>query len=347
LSISLLLSCETTDREMEVVFSQNVLSTGCSDLGDGWSIPRELIYGGGVGKDGIPAIENPKFVIAKDVNHLLDDELVIGLFINGEYKAYPHRIMEKHEIANDRVGSDFFSLTFCPLTGTALAWERSENNSFGVSGLLHNSNLIAYDRATDSNWAQIYSKGINGINICADIGVLGLIETNWATWRNWYPDSKILSDDTGFTRNYDKPPVRYRQPVDAEPFFPVTHEDDRLPKYERVLLVVIDGKAKVYQRSQFKNGITHLVDFIAGHKIDLIGSEPDNFAVAYISEERSFGMQNGKLVDVAGNEYDVFGQVVEGPNVGEKLEIAYSMMGYWFAVSAFYTEIEIFIDGEL
>jgi len=215
---------------------------------------------------------------------------------------------------------------------------------------LHNSNLITYDRKTDSNWAQIYSRGINGEGICEALDYYPTIEMSWGAWKTMFPDSKVLSFETGFVRNYNQPALSYSQPEDVTPLFPVHNVDDRLPNYERVLLVVINAKAKAYRLRSFEKGNRIILDSHTGRTITLIGNQDMNYIIPYINTldgARNFTFEDGNLTDTDGNTYNLFGEVISGPNEGEKLEIPYSMMGYWFAVSAFYPDVEIFNDWEL
>lgn len=347
-AISLFISCNSTKELEGIAAPSSNLQVACEDLGEGWSVPKNQVVGGGVGKDGIPAIENPQFIPASTVSNLLDEEIVIGVSINGKYKAFPHRILQKHEVVNSRVEEVFYTLTYCPLTGTSVTWPYDDDNTHGVSGLLHNSNLITYDRKTDSNWAQIYSKGINGEGICASLDYSTTIEVSWATWKARFPDSEILSTETGFNFNYTEPAGSLTQPENVIPLFPVYNEDDRLPNYERVLLVVIDGRSKAYRLSLFEDGTSLRSDFLSGKIITLMGDKDGNFIVPYLNSlggTRIFSVEDEHLVDNNGNIYDLFGEVISGPDTGENLEIPYSMMGYWFAVSAFFPDVEIFQDG--
>ena len=320
----------------------------CQDLGEGWSVPKDQVIGGGVGKDGIPVIESPQFIPVSSVD-LIEEEIIVGLQVDGEYIGFPHRILEKHEVVNSFFNNNSFSVTYCPLTSTSVTWPRDEDNTFGVSGLLHNSNLITYDRKTDTHWAQIYSRGIYGQSICGDLDNLTTIEISWRAWKERFPNSMILSSETGFNFNYLDPPASLNQPVDIVPLFPVHNVDNRLPNYERVLLVVIDNKAKVYRLSSFAGGTSIISDFLSGSTITLIGNQDDNFIVPYVGSTGASGYlltKDGQMADSDGNIYNLFGTATEGPNKGEKLEVPYCMMGYWFALSAFYPEVEIFQEGE-
>ena len=131
----------------------------------GWSIPVGDIFDGGPGKDGIPALNAPSFQRTSANNDTRDSTLVVGVFHEGEYRAFPHDIMNWHEVANDELEFNPYVLSYCPLTGSAVAWDvdsSSANAEFGVSGLLYNSNLILYDRQSDSNWSQILEESVQG-----------------------------------------------------------------------------------------------------------------------------------------------------------------------------------------
>ena len=144
-----------------------------SNAGGDWLIPQGEVRDGGPGKDGIPALVAPQRVTINDpTNHYLtDDDLVLGFYNEGSVVAYPHAILDWHEIINDRVGGQAIAVTYCPLTGTGIGWGsilNGEETTFGVSGLLYNSNLIPYDRKSGSNWSQIRLECVNGPLIGVD-----------------------------------------------------------------------------------------------------------------------------------------------------------------------------------
>ena len=154
----------------------------------GWSIPYEQVYDGGPGKDGIPALSNPDMVLAEEATWLSDEDLVIGTLVDGEPKAYPHIMLDWHEIINDQSGDQVYTINYCPLTGTGMNWKRNINgsiNTFGVSGLLYNSNLILYDRDTDSNWSQMQAESVHGRYIGRSAELLPLIETTLGYLENY------------------------------------------------------------------------------------------------------------------------------------------------------------------
>ena len=222
-----------------------------------WLIPINEIRDGGPGKDGIPSVDSPNFTNANDVSFLNDNDLVIGIVNDNETKAYPHIIMDWHEVSNDEVGNDFITLNYCPLTGTAFAWESIANgtrSTFGVSGLLYNANLILYDRNTDSNWSQLSLECVNGTLINNKPILLDVVETNWKTWKTLYPNSKILNKQTGFSRTYGTSPYGDYSTNNNRFIFKPAITNSALPNKDRVYCIIDDNKSKVYEFSSFAGG---------------------------------------------------------------------------------------------
>uniref|UniRef100_UPI003562AC4F DUF3179 domain-containing protein n=1 Tax=Halomonas sp. TaxID=1486246 RepID=UPI003562AC4F len=200
---------------------------------------REAIRSGGPGKDGIPSIDRPRFESASEAD-LAPGERVIGVFLNGEARAYPQRILVWHEIVNDELSGEAVSITYCPLTGTALGFKRGDTE-FGVSGRLVNSNLVMYDRASDSEWPQIVAVAIDGPLAGQGLEAFRVVWTTWERWQARHPDTRVLTDQTGFVRNYRRDPYGSYDPLsgyyrpDSRRLFPVMHDDARFPPKTEVL----------------------------------------------------------------------------------------------------------------
>jgi len=225
---------------------------------DGWSIPRDEVYIGAP-KEAIPSIDNPNFVRVKttkagDPDNFIDDaEFVVLVMINGTSHVYPHNILNWHEIVNDEIDDSKFALVFCPLTGTSTVWDRNingSNSTFGVSGFLYNSNVVPYDRTSGSNWSQMLLKSVNGSLEGTNSKNIFAIETTYATARNISSDFQQMTTDTGHSRNYTQNPYG-NYPVNSSIMFPVNFDDNRLHAKERVLGVIINGKAKAYRFTSF------------------------------------------------------------------------------------------------
>ena len=180
---------------------------GASSDPSAWLIPVNEVFDGGPGRDGIPSVDKPVFITADDPanSYLLDNDLVVGIKIGNVVRAYPHPILDWHEIINDKIGANALALTYCPLTGSAVAWNRIINGTettFGVSGLLYNTNLIPYDRLTQSNWSQMKLQCVNGELIGQTPQLFNIVETTWKTWKELYPNTLVVSTNTGFSRPY-------------------------------------------------------------------------------------------------------------------------------------------------
>lgn len=346
-----------------LVISILIALYGCSSVSDSglvqenfgeWSIPLEEVLDGGPGRDGILALVNPELIEVSntDLNFLKDSDLVIGFKNGDDVVAYPHTILDWHEIINDNVGDVSVAVTYCPLTGTGIGWSRILNGSettFGVSGLLYNTNLIPFDRATNSNWSQILNKSVNGELKDQRVDLIMLFETNWKTWKTLYPNSKVVSQNTGFSRSYGISPYGDYSTNNNRLLFPVSIIDDRLPSKERVHAIVTDsGKAKSYRFESIvlKNIIR---DSFEGENYLIAGNS--NFMVSFLLDDSLLSLQFSYvyndtevlLKDNEGNEWNVFGEAISGPRTGQFLKPTDSFMGYWFSIPAFYTT-EIYQD---
>ena len=312
-----------------------------------WLIPLNEVKDGGPGKDGIPSIDKPKFVSANDATFLNNSDLVVGFFQNGEAKAYPHNILNWHEIVNDSSNEndrDIFTINYCPLTGTAFGWK--SKTTYGVSGLLYNANLILYDRISDSNWSQLKLECVNGPLIGSTPTLINVVETNWITWKTLYPNTKVLSEDTGFSRNYSVSP--YGNYAVSEGFiFKPSILNSALPNKERVFAIINGSKSKVYQFSNFNTGKS-IIESFNGKNYLIVGN--GNLINAFklsanqlsLTFEYSFNGSEEFFKDNEGNVWNVFGEAIEGPRKGDKLQGAKSVVSYWFAIAVFYPDPEIY-----
>ncbi len=324
-----------------------------------WSIPKEEVFDGGPGKDGIPALENPTMIDAAQVTFLGDDNLIVGVKNGNEVRAYPHSILDWHEIINDKVGTSEVAVIYCPLTGTATVWGRTINGivtTFGVSGLLFNTNVIPYDRRTNSNWSQMRLDCVNGSLRDEKAETFHAVETTWKTWKAMFPETKVVSTQTGFSRNYGSYPYGDYRTNQSRFLFPYTPVDTRIPNKERVLGVVTQDKtpkAKVYRFESFNGPCVVKHDDFNGAQLVIAGSKENNFLVAFERRAEDGTLLNfsaaavgqwpaaSVLLDNEGNTWNIFGEAVSGPRTGQKLKSVVSFMGYWFSWGAFYPQAEI------
>ena len=161
-----------------------------------------------VSTDAIPPLDDPptdfgqaEFVSAERAVLPSDDDLVVGVAINGDARAYPVKILNWHEIVNHTVGGKKISLTYCPLTASAISFE-GDRITFGNSGVLFNNNLVMYDRETRSLWSQMRLRSIQGPKLGTGLNMLPVVQTTWAAWKALYPQTTILSPNTGYDRDY-------------------------------------------------------------------------------------------------------------------------------------------------
>ncbi len=241
------------------------------DLSDAL-VPIAEIKHGGPGRDGIPAINQPNFVRVSQAGFLKDTDRVLGINLHGEQKAYPVRILNYHEIVNDHFGDTAVLMSYCPLCGTGMAFlanHGKEKFDFGVSGLLYNSDVLLYDRQTESLWSQIRKQAITGPLKGERLQQIPLEHTSWSDWRTRYPKTKVLSEDTGYQRDYNHSPYAgYAQ--SPQIMFGVAARDERFHPKEWVIGVEINGVSKAYPFSQFPKGQNELNDNVGGKSIRLV-----------------------------------------------------------------------------
>ncbi len=310
-----------------------------------WSIPISEVLDGGPGRDGIPALENPVMVTADNASILQDSDLVLGYKNGNDIRAYQHIILDWHEIINDKIGDVSMAITYCPLTGTGFGWNRiikGKETTFGVSGLLYQTNLMPFDRATKSNWSQLLNASVNGNLIGEKAEMISLVETDWNTWRTMYPNTKIVGLNTGFSRTYGVYPYVDYKTNQTFFLFP-TPKDDRLPAKERVHAIIDNEKSKVYRFSDFiSNNV--LRDTFNGKDYLIVGNA--NFIVSFelntvqaaLNFNYAFDANDDVILrDSNGKDYTLFGEIVPTSNIGGNLKRTSSFMGYWFSIPAFYT----------
>jgi len=195
---------------------------------------EENAVDGGPDKDGIPSIDDPSFGDRSAGDDMMEPgDPVFGVNIDGDARAYPQHILVSHEIVNDSIGDRNVAVTYCPLTGTAIGFDRG-SVEFGVSGMLVNNNLIMYDRETDSWWPQILGSSVRGELTGMSLREFRITWTTWDRWRGEYPDTQVLTEDTGYARNYDRDPYGSYNPRGGyydndRNLFKNLNEDDRFP----------------------------------------------------------------------------------------------------------------------
>ncbi|MDC1287293.1 DUF3179 domain-containing protein [Gammaproteobacteria bacterium] len=275
-------------------------------------LPVEQILHGGPPRDGIPALSDPKLIKAAQAEYLHPNDRVIGVVLHGEARAYPIAILNWHEIVNDEIDAQRFAVTYCPLCGTAVAFEASidgKATDFGVSGLLYNSDVLLYDRETESLWSQILGKSVAGKRVGKQLTPIPISHTTWRDWRAKHPATLVMSDDTGHPRDYRRNPYAGYE-ASRSTFFAVNNEapDTYHPK-EIVVGLGIDGIYKAYPFIELdKQGKQSFTDSLNGKE----------FNFEWDSDNRSI-----RITDTVGNPVA-------------------SIQGFWFAWFAFHPDTEVF-----
>jgi hypothetical protein len=279
-------------------------------------VPVERIEHGGPPRDGIAAIDRPRFVAAGQAK-LRPDDRVLGVARGGAARAYPIRILNWHEVVNDRFGTEPIAITYCPLCGTGMAFVARAGErelSFGVSGLLYNSDVLLYDRATQSLWSQLKQQAISGPMKGRLLDAIALEHTTWADWSARYPRTQVLSFDTGYTRDYERDPYAGYDRV-ARLMFDVEHRDERLPPKEWVLGISVGDARKAYPFSALERA---LGDATNGRVRDRVGGA--EIEIRFDRTHRS------------AQAFDASGRAVP------------SVTGFWFAWVAFYPRTQVYGD---
>lgn len=236
-------------------------------------IPESQIFKGGPAKDGIPAIDEPEFTSARKARFIKNSDYILGLELAGIARAYPIKILNWHEVVNDRIGREQFSITYCPLCGTGMAFSARVDGTkldFGVSGLLYNSDVLLYDRQTESLWSQIMQQAISGKHMGAQLQRIPLSHTTWKDWKTQHPDTQVLSIKTGARRNYEKNPYQGYE-SSKHLLFPVyTKAPDKYHPKERVLGIEINGFFKAYPFVELnKTGKSTFTDTLKNNKLSI------------------------------------------------------------------------------
>lgn len=310
-------------------------------------VPLDQIVSGGPPRDGIPSIDKPRFVSVPEAGKFLQDsDIVLGLDINGDIRAYPLQILVWHEIVNDKVGGVPVAVTYCPLCFTNQVFNRmvdGQTLEFGTSGKLYNSNLVMYDRASESLWSQALGEGIVGKYAGTRLERIPFDLAYWREWKALYPDAKVLSTDTGFGRPYGADPYGdyYTSP---SIYFPISNHDSRLGLKEIVIGLEHDGVYRAYPLSKIEEHVIN--DDLAGRPVLIASHYPFMTRVfdrTVDGQVLEFEYKDGVMTDrQTGSVWGFDGVATDGEMTVKRLQRLPLDQGFWFEWVAFHPGTELY-----
>ena len=328
------------------------------------------ILSGGPPPDGIPPVDEPRFDTVEEVDWLAANEPVLALSLGGEHRAYPVQIMMWHEIVNDEVAGVPVAVTFCPLCNSALVFDRRLTGpdgedrlvSFGTSGKLYNSDLLMYDRQTESLWSQLIGLGVAGVLTGVELDRYPVQTVAFSEWAEAHPDGLVLNRITGEVRDYGSNPYQRYDDESREPFLFDGDTDDRLAPKRRVVGVATRDGAHAVAIDHALLADDGVVPLTLDDQ-DLVAVMASSAASALdsgaIAEGRPVGstgvldpeldgmrltlqVQDGQLVDAeTGTTWSVTGAALSGPLEGQALTAVPHTDPFWFAWAAFYPDTEL------
>ena len=346
------------DEEFPSFFREDAPST----------IRVEEVVWGGVALDGIPALVNARMLPADEADYLTPTELVFGVEINGDARAYPLRILDWHEMANDVVGGVPVALAYCTLCGAGVLFDTRVGDAtyeFGSSGFLMRSNKLMYDRTTYTLWNQLTGEPVLGKLADGSIELkrLPVVVTRWQAWHARHPDTQVLSLETGHLRDYTPGNPYGGYFASPETMFPAEGAVDRLPDKARIFALYIDGHPHAYATADVaqervvndKVGDTAVVVIAGGPELKGVGIDRIRGPVvwdagaevrAYERKEQSFEPTEGteQVRDAQGRIWQITEDALVGPD-GQTLSRLGGHLAYWFGWVSFYPRTTLYGQG--
>lgn len=330
------------------------------------SIPYSDILSGGPPKDGIPAVDKPKYISISEADEWLKPvEPIVSVEVNGRARAYPIQILIWHEIVNDTLNGEPLTITFCPLCNTAIAFKRTVNGQildFGTTGRLRFSNLIMYDRQTESWWQQATGEAIVGESLGTQLEYYPATIISWESFKSEYPNGDVLSKDTGHGRNYGHNPYPGYDDINNVPFlYRGTPTPNQLNAVDRVLTIDLNGEAVAYPYGTLEEA--HVVNDTVGSE-DIVVFWQAGVASALDTSEIAAGrdvgtgagfsrnvdgktltfVYNGTSIkdEETNSTWSIFGKAIDGELKGTQLSPIVSINHFWFSWAAFKPETKIY-----
>ncbi|MEM9124567.1 MAG: DUF3179 domain-containing protein [Pseudomonadota bacterium] len=317
---------------------------------DRMNIRLEEIAWGGVPKDGIPSLDNPTLISASNASYLKGDDLVFGVAINGDVRAYPLRIMGWHEMFNEVIGGVPVALAYCTLCGSGILFEtkvagHSRPFVFGSSGFLYRSNKLMFDRRTHSLWNQYTGRPVVGPLVGSGITLQQrpVVITTWDSWKSSHPRTRVLSMQTGHRRNYGSGVVYREYFASSELMFPALVDQSEHRQKDYVFAIRQFGAARAWPLDAFKR--TPVInDAIANRALLLIGDPKTRSVRAYERGPNTFRADSGGLRDQSNQIWKITEDAVISPD-GTRLPRVAGHISYWFAWDNYLGDAASVYDG--
>lgn len=311
-------------------------------------IRLEEITWGGVVKDGIPALTNPRLIPAAEANYLNDDDLVFGVSINGDVRAYPLRIMDWHEMFNDVIGGVPVSLAYCTLCGSGILFETTLNGQsrpfvFGSSGFLYRSNKLMYDTSTNSLWNQFTGRPVVGplTGSGIELRTRPVVISSWSDWQARHPTTRVLALGTGHARDYRAGAAYGGYFASPELMFPTNVDQKKLKQKDYVFALRSSGMEKAWPLKRFAGGAV-INDKAGVLDLVLIGDAATRTVRAYRSQGLTFSKTSEPdQVRQGAETWRVTEDALVSPG-GRNLPRLPGHIAYWFAWSGYLGD-----EGEL
>jgi hypothetical protein len=329
------------------------------------SVPYSEFLSGGPPPDGIPPIDDPTFETSAEADEwLAATEPVIAFKIEDTARAYPLQVMTWHEIVNDELAGVPVAVTFCPLCNAAIVFDRRVGDrvlSFGTTGNLRNSDLVMWDRQTESWWQQFTGQGIVGEYTGTQLTFLPATIVSWGDFKLAYPEGQVLSQDTGFSRSYGVNPYAGYDDVSQTPFLFSGPLDERLPAMMRVAAIEIGGAHMAYPFDALA-GLGAINDTVGAQQLVVFWKTGVNSALdgSQIRNSRDVGSTGmfDRVVDgqtltfvpdgeffrdeQTGTQWTLLGEAVEGALAGQELTRLIHHEYFWFAWAAFQPDTAVY-----
>ncbi len=312
------------------------------------SIRLDEVRWGGVVQDGIPPLRNPQMVASTEASYLDEDDIVFGIVINGDARAYPKRILAWHELFLDTVGETSVAGVYCTLCGTMIVYNTSKDGvhyQLGTSGFLYRSNKLMYDQETQSLWNTLWGKPVIGPLATQEIELdyISVVTTTWGAWKQLHPTTTVLSLQTGYRRDYSEGSAYKSYFATDRLMFPVPKQDRRLKNKQEVLAIrwpsetnqniAISSKflAKhpIYSTRLGEHQITVFTDTSGAHRVYLTGT---TIFTSYT---------NTTAMDQAGNSWHISEEKLTNPLTGQQLLRLPTHNAFWFGYQAAFPEVTL------